>query len=150
HRRRRRALAHRLWTGRRSSAFTPSASGPPRALPQGRRVTGRLGRGAARRGAAHWTSLGGRKTLSLTELADEDYVLWTRALAAERHDALHRAFNRAGFARRVVLDTGDPLSALSLVRVGLSISVFAHEYRQLGRADVTFVPLRSTATITYA
>ena len=32
------------------------------------------------------------------KLADEDYVLWTRALADERHDALHRAFNRAGFA----------------------------------------------------
>ena len=95
-------------------------------------------------------SFANRSSLSLTELADEDYVLWTRALADERHDALHRAFSRAGFVPRVVLRTGDPLSALSLVRVGLGISVIAFEYRHLGRADVVLVPLRNTGTTTYA
>jgi DNA-binding transcriptional LysR family regulator len=64
-----------------------------------------------------------RKRVSLIELADESFVLYTRASGPTVHGAIVGYCRAAGFAPRVVQEGADVQTIVSLVAAGLGVSL---------------------------
>ncbi|HWF53357.1 MAG TPA: LysR substrate-binding domain-containing protein [Solirubrobacteraceae bacterium] len=85
--------------------------------------------------------LGSRATLTLAELADEPWVLTTRASWPPWHRKYDEDFARAGFRPRVVQRGTSPQNLLALVAAGAGITRLPLSSRSLRDGGVTFVPL---------
>jgi DNA-binding transcriptional LysR family regulator len=93
-------------------------------------------------------ALASAASIDLAALAGEDFILWPRAEAVESYDEIIAACRQAGFSPRIVLASGRAPTILGLVAAGLSVSVLADSYRNLGRVGVTFAPIEGlTSTL---
>jgi DNA-binding transcriptional LysR family regulator len=64
-----------------------------------------------------------RERVSLIELADESFVLYTRASGPTVHDTIVGYCRAAGFAPRVVQEGADVQTIVSLIAAGLGVSL---------------------------
>jgi DNA-binding transcriptional LysR family regulator len=85
-----------------------------------------------------------RRTVRLPALAAEPFI--DHPIGWGTRAAVDRAFAVAAVARRVVFEVGDTLSALSLVRHGLGVSILPPSLVQ-GSDDVRCVAIAGTAPI---
>jgi DNA-binding transcriptional LysR family regulator len=86
-------------------------------------------------------ALAGRAELALAELADEPWVLTTRASWPPWHRHFDEVFARAGFAPRVVQRGTSPQNLLALVAAGVGVTRLPVSSRSLRDSGVAFVPL---------
>ena len=82
-----------------------------------------------------------RKSLSLAELADEDFVFMPRAVLGEHGDYLLDACRRAGFTPRVVQEASRSATILGLVAAGVGIGLLSYSHRASHQAGIAFVPI---------
>ncbi|WBQ05852.1 LysR family transcriptional regulator [Kribbella sp. CA-293567] len=64
-----------------------------------------------------------RKRVRLAELADDNFVLYTRATGPSVHDAIVGHCRYAGFTPRIVQEAADVQTIVSLVAAGLGVSL---------------------------
>lgn len=79
--------------------------------------------------------------ISLSALADEDFVMWPRRARAERFDYLIAACQGCGFSPRIVQEAGTTTAILGLVSAGMGVTLLAYSNRALNRNGVAFVPV---------
>jgi len=88
----------------------------------------------AHRFAAH-------RRVALSELADDDFVLFTRRLGAGYWDAVAQACGAAGFAPRVVYEAEHVHTMVGLVAAELGVSLVPTGVTRLGLPGVRYVPV---------
>jgi DNA-binding transcriptional LysR family regulator len=86
--------------------------------------------------------LAGRSSLSLSELADEPWVLTPRKSWPPWHRQYDEDFARAGFRPRVVQRAATVQGLLALVAAGVGVTRLTLSARTLRDTGVAFVPLR--------
>ncbi len=86
--------------------------------------------------------LAGRAKLSYSDLAEEDFVLWSRNESPDGFDKVMASCHQAGFSPRLVHEVGTTYTILGVVAGGLGISILSSSLRDLRGDDVVFVPLR--------
>lgn len=67
--------------------------------------------------------LAGRKPFTLTDLRDEEFILYTRKLAAGYHDRILAMLNSAGFTPKVAQLTSEMYTMVCLVAAGQGIAI---------------------------
>jgi DNA-binding transcriptional LysR family regulator len=80
-------------------------------------------------------------SLTLTNLAEQDFVLFPREQGPHLHDRITSACRRAGFTPRITLEPQRAHTILSLVGAGMGISLVGEGARSLRLDGVAFVPL---------
>lgn len=70
--------------------------------------------------------LAGMTAISLSELADEDFIMFNREDSPQAYDRLVLSCVRAGFNPRIILHATNDLSILSTVSCGLGVSVMPY------------------------
>lgn len=91
--------------------------------------------------------LAGSARLSLSALADEQFVLWRRGFMDPAYDELIETCRRHGFAPQIALETINSHTILALVAAGVGISLLAYSYRHLHRPGVVLVPIEDVRTM---
>lgn len=86
-----------------------------------------------------------QKSVTLSDLAREPFVLFPRTVGAGLHDAILRTCLEAGFSPRVVQETSQVTSIVNLVAAGLGISIVPATMQQLRAEGVHFVPIAGPA-----
>jgi DNA-binding transcriptional LysR family regulator len=87
-----------------------------------------------------------RRSLRMSALSAQPFVLFPRHLAPAFHDDLITMCRRAGFSPEVRGEAAEYQTILSLVAAGIGISIVPASIRTLARAGVAFVPLVAGAT----
>lgn len=90
--------------------------------------------------------LAGRASLSLSELADEPWVLTPRTSWPPWHRRYDEDFARAGFRPRVVQRAATVQGLLALVAAGVGVTRLTLSARTLRDSGVVFVPLDDDET----
>lgn len=85
--------------------------------------------------------LADRDDLSLDELAEESFILYSRALVPSMHAIVMNAFNEAGIHPRVAQEAVQVQTILSLVESGLGIALVPSVAAKYVGSDVRLVPL---------
>jgi DNA-binding transcriptional LysR family regulator len=85
------------------------------------------------------------KPLPLKALANENFVLYRRAIGAGLYDAIVTACGNAGFSPRVVQEAPRMLSTLSLVAAGLGVSIVPASMKRLAADGVLYRGLTGAA-----
>src|SRR5262249_42464303 len=80
-------------------------------------------------------------SLTLADLAEQDFVLFPREQGPHLHDRITSACRRAGFAPHITLEPQRAHTILSLVGAGMGITLVGEGARSLRLAGVVFVPL---------
>lgn len=86
-----------------------------------------------------------KKSLLLTDLRDEDFVLYPRPVGSGLYDAIYAACQRAGFMPRIGQEAPQMASIVSLVAAGFGVSLVPASMRQINTEGVEFRPLRGDA-----
>lgn len=86
-------------------------------------------------------TLAGRKQLPLTDMAEEPFVHFPRAVAPALFDQIADACRRAGFRPRVVQEAQEWLTILGLVEAGLGVSLVPASFCRLRWGGVQYRPL---------
>jgi DNA-binding transcriptional LysR family regulator len=86
-------------------------------------------------------SLATHKSLAVSMLAGEPFVLQARARGPGMHDHVLAICRDAGFSPRVVQE-GSQLDVLSLVAAGVGVAIVPASLSEVRRLDVTYHPLR--------
>ena len=87
--------------------------------------------------AAH--RLAGRKSVTLSELAGEDFVAYPRRRGAGLSDAVLAECRRVGIAPRVVQETPQLSSTINLVSAGMGVAIVPESLRHTRPDTVRFV-----------
>jgi DNA-binding transcriptional LysR family regulator len=82
-----------------------------------------------------------RESMSMAELADEEWVNIPRDLSPEHHDTLLAICRRHGFEPKVVAEGTTMRALLELVAAGEGVMVAPAQARQLQPAGVAYVPV---------
>jgi DNA-binding transcriptional LysR family regulator len=82
-----------------------------------------------------------RGQLPLTDIAEEPFVHFPRAVAPALFDQIADACRRAGFRPRVVQEAQEWLTILGLVEAGLGVSLVPASFRRLRWGGVQYRPL---------
>lgn len=85
--------------------------------------------------------LGERNQLPLSEIAEEPFVHFPRAVAPALFDQIADACGRAGFRPRVVQEAQEWLTILGLVEAGLGVSLVPASFCRLRWGGVEYRPL---------
>ncbi|MDQ1085158.1 MULTISPECIES: LysR family transcriptional regulator [Microbacterium] len=86
--------------------------------------------------------IAGRDSVSLVDLADEDFVTFHREDAPQAFDRILTACIRAGFNPRIPLRAANDLSLLSIVACGLAVSIMPSVSSYIPIPGVRFVPIQ--------
>jgi DNA-binding transcriptional LysR family regulator len=89
--------------------------------------------------------LADRTEVPLTALAGEGFIAYPRYPLPSFTDFLFRLCERTGFSPRVIQETGQMQTALSLIAAGLGIALVPASVRQIRREGVSFRPLEAPA-----
>ncbi|RQO36011.1 LysR family transcriptional regulator [Herminiimonas sp. KBW02] len=82
-----------------------------------------------------------RKSLPLTALAEDDFILNRRPSGPGLYDSVIAACRAAGFSPRVVQEAKKNLSTLSLVAAGLGVSIVPASMRHVQLKEVVYLKL---------
>lgn len=82
-----------------------------------------------------------RKSLPLTALAEDDFILNRRPSGPGLYDSVIAACRAAGFSPRVVQEARKNLSTLSLVAAGLGVSIVPASMRHVQLKEVVYLKL---------
>jgi DNA-binding transcriptional LysR family regulator len=85
-------------------------------------------------------ALAGRKSIPLSLLAKEPFVMFPRVRGPAYFDLLVRLCHDAGFMPRIVQEAPQ-LDIVSLVAAGLGVSILPASYRKIRRAGVVLRPI---------
>lgn len=83
----------------------------------------------------------GAKSVALSALSREDFILYRRSQGPGLYDAIVTACGNAGFSPRVVQEAPRMLSTLSLVAAGLGVSIVPASMQRLSVDGVVYRPL---------
>jgi DNA-binding transcriptional LysR family regulator len=86
-------------------------------------------------------SLTRRRRLALADLADEPFVLYTRASGPSVHDVIIGHCVAAGFSPRIVQEAADVQTIVSLVAAGLGVSLLIAPTPPTAEQAVAYRPL---------
>lgn len=92
--------------------------------------------------------LASRECVRLEELADEDFILFPRAVAPALHDEIGTLFHEAGVQPVTVLEAQEWLTIIGLVETGIGITIAPASFRRLKWGDVHYASLAGTAART--
>jgi DNA-binding transcriptional LysR family regulator len=87
------------------------------------------------------TSLAQRKSLRLSQLRDEPFVLFPRESAPEFHDDLVDACNEAGFAPKVEYECSAMPTVVAVVAAGLGVSLVPQSISRIALEGVSYLAL---------
>lgn len=82
--------------------------------------------------------LADRKTIRLTELANEDFILYPRHLGPGTHDQIVSLCQRAGFSPRIGQEAVEMQTIVGLVAAGLGVSLVPASVEGLRSKDVVY------------
>jgi DNA-binding transcriptional LysR family regulator len=85
--------------------------------------------------------LAARDRLRLNDLRNEPFILYPRANGSLLYDAIIAACQRAGFSPRVVQESPQMASMVSLVAAGVGVTLVPESICQLRPAGVRYVPI---------
>lgn len=91
----------------------------------------------------HDHPLASRADLDLPDLTGEALVLWPRADGPGAYDRILALYQRADLYAPTVIEGPDTTTQLALIASGLGISLQPASFGDLGRRDLTLVPLRA-------
>jgi len=86
-----------------------------------------------------------RRTVPLTALAEESFVLYPRPIGAGLYDAILAACQRAGFTPRVAQEAPQMASIVGLVAAGVGIALVPAAMRHVGAEGIEYRALRGDA-----
>jgi len=89
--------------------------------------------------------LSGHASLSLSEIADEDFVLYARQTGPGVFDAIVAACQQAGFSPHVTQEAPQMSSTINLVAAGLGVSIVPAAIRSFRAEGVRYIPIRGIA-----
>lgn len=84
-----------------------------------------------------------RAKLKMTELADESFIVFTRAAGTGVHDQLMAMCRRAGFAPRIAQEAGESSTMVGLVAAGMGVAVLPQSLRHVHVDGVAYVSIDS-------
>ncbi len=87
------------------------------------------------------------KSISVTTLADQPFVMFPRHSAPGLHDAITGVCDRAGFAPRIAQEAIQMQTIISLVSVGMGVALVPASLTNLGRAGVCYRPLKEKSPL---
>lgn len=85
--------------------------------------------------------LSGRPEVSLSELADDPFVLFPRDEGPENYDRIIGLCRASGFGPRIVNETSLPQTVIGLVAADIGVSLVWSSMRNLRRPGVVYIPL---------
>ena len=85
------------------------------------------------------------KSVTLETLANEEFVMFSRAVAPANHDNVIAVFSRAGVHPRTVHAARQWLTIIAMVANGLGVSIVPRSLARTEVRGVAFVPLASKA-----
>jgi DNA-binding transcriptional LysR family regulator len=86
-----------------------------------------------------------RRRLALTDIAQEDFVLYARQTGPGVFDAIVAACQQAGFSPNVTQEAPQMASTIHLVAAGLGISIVPAAMRALRAEGVCYIPIEGIA-----
>jgi DNA-binding transcriptional LysR family regulator len=90
---------------------------------------------------------GKRKTIALSDLANETFILYRRPTGPGLYDAIIAACRAAGFSPRIGQEAPRMLSTLSLVAAGLGVSIVPESLRRLNTEGIAYLSLAKTSNL---
>jgi DNA-binding transcriptional LysR family regulator len=85
--------------------------------------------------------LADREAVDVSDLRDDDFVLWPRSVSESFHDQVIGVCQRAGFSPRVVMEGTDIETQLGLVSAGIGVLLMPAGFMALRRVGVVFARL---------
>ncbi len=89
--------------------------------------------------------LASRPGLSVADLAEEPFVLFPQELAPGLHAQVMGLCRRAGYAPRVVEESRELYTSVSLVEAGIGVSILPASVEKLGWRNVRYLPIPGEA-----
>jgi len=89
-----------------------------------------------------------RRQVQLTDVANEDFVLFPRDLAPGLYGHVLRVCAEAGVHPRIVQTSREMYTTVSLVEAGMGVTIIPESVRQMGRRGVQYFPIASEAATT--
>ncbi|AHV93243.1 LysR family transcriptional regulator [Bordetella holmesii] len=86
-----------------------------------------------------------KRSVPMTDLAEEAFVLYPRPIGAGLYDAILSACLRAGFTPRVIQEAPQMASIISLVAAGVGIAIVPAAMRHMGAEGIEYRPIRGDA-----
>ena len=93
-------------------------------------------------------ALASRKHLKLTDVANEDFVLFPRDLAPGLYAHVLAVCAEVGVHPRVVQTSRELYTTISLVEAGLGVTIIPESVQQMGWRGVRYYPIRSPLAAT--
>jgi len=81
-------------------------------------------------------------SVELSDLAREQVVIFPREIAPQLYDTILLLCREAGFSLRIAMEAHPAQSIIALVAAGVGIGFIASETQRIGRAGVTYRPIR--------
>ena len=91
--------------------------------------------------------LASRKTLRLAEIADEDFVLFPRAISPAYFDNVVNACGTAGFSPRILHEAQSASSQLAFVACGQGVAIIPSALETMNTPGVKFMPIRDVVDV---
>jgi len=85
--------------------------------------------------------LAGQRSVNLRELADEDFVMFSRLTSPTNHDNVIAVFSRAGIHPRTVHSVRNWLTIVAMVAAGCGVALAPATLARAGVQGVRFVPI---------
>ena len=82
------------------------------------------------------------ESVELSDLAREQVVIFPREIAPQLYDTILLLCREAGFSIRIAMEAHPAQSIIALVAAGVGIGFIASETQRIGRAGVTYRPIR--------
>ena len=82
------------------------------------------------------------ESVELSDLAREQVVIFPREIAPQLYDTILLLCREAGFSLRIAMEAHPAQSIIALVAAGVGIGFIASETQRIGRAGVTYRPIR--------
>jgi DNA-binding transcriptional LysR family regulator len=91
--------------------------------------------------------LAGRKSLDITELAQEPFIANTRSTEPVVRDAFISMCRSAGFSPKITQEAGAVQTVLGLVASGLGACLLPEYIKNIRRPDVQYIPLAGSPPV---
>jgi DNA-binding transcriptional LysR family regulator len=89
--------------------------------------------------------LAARESVAVASLSEEPFIIHQRRLGAGLYDEITSLCRLAGFSPRIVQETGDMQTVLSLVSAGMGVGMVPASMASIRRASVEYRPISDSA-----